>query len=125
MPGKHALVADEPGYAGGTDTGAAPIDLMAASLASCKAVTLRMQADRHGWPLEGATVEVVHRRVSARSLGEASRGCVDLMECEIELEGDALTVQQRQRLLKLSANCWVQHALERPVRVASRLAGEA
>jgi len=122
MPQGHHLIADEPEYAGGTQRGAAPIDLMAAALASCKAVTLRMQADRHGWPLEAATVHVTHRRLSARAAGEGQRGSVNLIDCRVVLQGEALTEQQQRKLLKLSAGCWVEHALKHGARVQTHLA---
>ncbi len=120
--GGHEIQADEPVYAGGGGKGPAPIDLMTGALAACKALTLRMQADRHGWPMTGAVVKATHRRVNARELGEGAKGSVDLIECEITLEGDELTAKQRQKLLALADSCWVQHALRTPTRITSRLA---
>jgi putative redox protein len=54
----HTLTADEPESAGGTDTGANPQELLAASLASCTAITVEMYADRKGWDLGAVSVEV-------------------------------------------------------------------
>lgn len=47
----HRVLADEPSAAGGTDTGATPLELLASGLAACTAITLRMYADRKGWDL--------------------------------------------------------------------------
>lgn len=54
--GGHTIVADEPAALGGQGVGPAPYDLLLASLGACTAITLRMYADRKGWPLE--TLEV-------------------------------------------------------------------
>ncbi len=47
----HEIAADEPVERGGTDTGATPMELLLAALASCTIITLRMYAERKGWEL--------------------------------------------------------------------------
>jgi putative redox protein len=54
----RSLIVDEPEALGGTDTGPTPFDLLAASLASCIAITLRMYARRKDWKLGEVRVEV-------------------------------------------------------------------
>ena len=57
----HHLASDEPERRGGTNTGAAPFDLMLSALGACTAITLRMYADRKQWQL--GTVDVRLRLV--------------------------------------------------------------
>jgi len=54
--GGRDLVADEPPALGGQGAGFAPYDLLLASLGACTAITLRMYADRKGWPLESLDI---------------------------------------------------------------------
>jgi putative redox protein len=75
--GGHTLVADEPESLGGTDEGPTPYDYFLAALGGCTAMTLRMYADRKGWPLESVTVRLSQDRIHA----------TDCEECETEKAG--------------------------------------
>src|SRR6478672_9595063 len=54
----HHLNADEPKEHGGDDSGPSPQELLAASLASCTAVTMEMYAKRKGWDIGNVEVAV-------------------------------------------------------------------
>ncbi|WP_038345834.1 OsmC family protein [Acinetobacter sp. A47] len=56
--GTHQFLTDKPEQFGGHDTGPAPYDLLAASLASCTMITLRMYAQHKQIDLGEFTVEV-------------------------------------------------------------------
>jgi len=101
--GGQQFIGDEPIAAGGTGLGPAPHDLLAAALAECTALTLRLYADRKGWPLEGVEVEVSHE---ARPQ-ETPR---DLFHRKVRLTG-ALDDEQRARLMEIAERCPVHRTL--------------
>ena len=62
MNGRHSIVTDEPACLGGTDTGPAPHELLAATLAACVSTMIALYATRKGWDIgeTGANVEYDH-----------------------------------------------------------------
>jgi putative redox protein len=58
--GGHLLRGDEPVSQGGGDTGPPPFGLLLSGLGACTAITLRMYAERKGWPLAGVDVELTY-----------------------------------------------------------------
>ncbi|WP_313503484.1 OsmC family protein [Kaistella carnis] len=56
--GKNKIITDETLDKGGQDKGFNPFELLAASLATCTAATLRMYIDRKGWSVPEIDVEV-------------------------------------------------------------------
>lgn len=123
IAGGHTLVADEPAAVGGTGSGPTPYDLLAASLGACTAMTLRMYADRKGWPLEEAHVRVRHRKAHAvddRATEDDATAKMDRLERELELYGP-LEPEQRERLAEIAARCPVHRTLDAGVRIETRL----
>ena len=118
----HALIADEPEAVGGTAAGPNPYGYLCAALASCTSMTLRMYADRKGWPLADVTTRVRHRKIHAEDCAECEsrEGRVDLLEREIELAGE-LDDGQRQRLLEIADLCPVHRTLSGEIAVRTEL----
>ena len=58
--GGHELRGDEPVDHGGADSGPAPFGLLLSGLGACTAITLRMYAERKGWPLTGVDVTLAY-----------------------------------------------------------------
>ncbi len=123
LAGGHALVADEPSSVGGTDAGPSPYDLLAAALAACTSMTLRMYATHKKIGLESATVRVRHGKIHAEDCVdcEKSDGRIDQFERELVLTGD-LTQVQRQRMLEIADRCPVHRTLHGEVNVRTALA---
>ena len=110
--GGFPLQVDEPERVGGTDTGPSPVELMRTALASCTSITLRMYADRKGWPLERIEVDVT-------SSSRRSEGVVHThFERRIRLVGD-LDDEQRARAIEIAGRCPVHRSLEGEVTIAT------
>jgi putative redox protein len=119
--GQHRLVADEPQPIG-DDTGPTPYDLLLAALGACTSMTVRMYANRKGWPLERVRVTLRHSRIHAQDCADCETriGSIDHIDRHIDLEGD-LDEAQRQRLLHIAERCPVHQTLTSEVDVATSL----
>ncbi len=118
--GGHQLIADEPAAVGGADSGPTPYDLLLAGLGACTAITVRMYADRKGWPLRQTTVRLRHRRIHAKDCAgcETRTGQLDQIVREMQFEGE-LTDEQRARLLDIAERCPVHRTLHSEVLVST------
>ncbi len=101
---EHRLIVDEPEEKGGTDHGPEPAELLAASLATCTAITIEMYADRKEWGL--GTVEVVV------DYEHATPDDPPIFDVTIKL-GAELTEENRDRLLVIAGKCPVHRTLKR------------
>jgi putative redox protein len=108
----HQMTVDEPLDAGGQDTGPDPQELLAASLASCTAITMEMYAARKGWDIGGVEVDVEY--------SPAERGCPTKFELVMRLPDD-LPEEQVERLRVIAAKCPVHRALDGEVMFLERI----
>jgi uncharacterized OsmC-like protein/alpha/beta superfamily hydrolase len=120
IAGGHELTADEPASVGGADSGPSPYELLLGALGACTAITVRMYADRRGWPLRHVTVRLRHERIHARDCAqcETAAGQLDHIKREIRFDGD-LTGEQRARLLAMAERCPVHRTLHSEVQVST------
>ncbi len=119
--GGYTLVADKPAALGRTEAGPTPYDYLLTALGSCSAITVRMYADRKGWPLQSVTVWLEHRRIHAKDCEECETksGRIDRIGLELELEGP-LDDAQRERLREIADKCPVKRTLDSEVLIESR-----
>ncbi|MUL64638.1 osmotically inducible protein C [Mycobacterium sp. CBMA 234] len=121
IAGGHRLTADEP-QPFGDDTGPSPYDLLLSALGACTSMTVRMYANKKGWPLEQVRVSLRHQKIHAKDCAdcENATGMIDHMDRELELIGD-LDDEQRQRLLEIAERCPVHRTLTSGVHVSTSL----
>jgi len=108
----HLLRSDEPREQGGADLAPSPQELLAASLASCTAITMEMYAERKGWDLGHVTVDCEFR--------VAERGSPTRFDLTLRLP-DHLSPEQVQRLQTIAAKCPVHRTLDGEVMFEERV----
>ena len=109
---KHRMTADEPEDMGGEDMGPSPQELLAASLASCTAITMEMYAKRKGWNVDGLAVGVDYQ--------PAERGAVTRFELIMKMPAH-LSDEQVRKLQVIAAKCPVHRTLEGEVAFDERV----
>ena len=108
---KFHLTADEPLDLGGDYEGATPVELVLAGLGSCKAITLKMYAERKGWNLTHVDVAISHQKINQQYQ----------ISVRLHLAGN-LTEDQRQRLLEVADKCPVHKLLKSEAQIETILA---
>jgi putative redox protein len=108
----HQLTVDERTEAGGGDAGPDPQELLAASLASCTAITMEMYAARKGWEIGEVEIGVEYT--------PAERGCPTRFELVVRIPED-LPAEQAERLRVIAAKCPVHRTLDGEVMFEERL----
>ena len=108
----HRLIADEPEGNGGDDTGPSPQELLAASLASCTAITIEMYATRKGWDIGDIAVDVDYE--------PSQRGSPTKFRMAVKFPKE-LPEEQRERLMQIAAKCPVHRTLEGEVMFEERV----
>lgn len=109
---QHQLAVDEPEDAGGTDTAPSPQELLAASLASCTAITMQMYAQRKGWDMSGVEVDCEY--------SPAERGCPTKFELVLKMP-DSMDDEQVERLRVIAAKCPIHRTLDGEVMFHERV----
>ena len=108
--GSHHLMSDVDASKGGGDSGPSPHEYLAAALASCTGMTLKMYAGRKSWGLENAIVTVNISRTDE----------VERFTRTISLVGN-LDAEQTARLLEIANKCPVHKALIGTIEIDTQL----
>lgn len=109
--GQHQIVADEPIDKGGKDTGFTPKELLASSLASCTAITLKMYADRKDWKTGEISVTVDLNENEDQSYAFCRK---------ISIQNE-LSVEQHKRILSVANACPVHKILSGTISIETQL----
>ena len=110
--GTNSLTSDESIDKGGNGEGFNPEQLLAASLASCTSITLRMYADRKGFAVDQIAVKVALARDIENSITRIDR--------QIIVTG-TLTSDERKRMLEIANSCPVHKILSNPIQIKTSL----
>jgi putative redox protein len=108
----HQLTVDEARERGGEDDGPNPEELLAASLASCTAITMEMYAQRKGWEIGSVEVDV--------EFTPAERGCPTKFGLVLRFPAD-LSEEQVASLRVIAAKCPIHRTLDGEVMFSERV----
>ena len=111
-PSGNMLIADEPIEKGGKNKGFSPKELLASALATCTSATVRMFADRKGWPLDEVYTEI--------ELEQNEKNNKTIITRKIKFTG-SLDEKQKGQLLTVANACPIHKILSHPIEIESYL----
>lgn len=112
VAGENTLITDEPVDKGGQNKGFNPFEILATSLASCTAATLRMYIDRKEWDVEKINVEVELENFPLTKRAIFKR--------DISFEGTNLDEEQLRRLHTIADACPVHKILTNDIEILTK-----
>jgi len=108
----HHFVVDEPISAGGKDLGPNPGELLSAALAACGTATLKMYAERKGWKLDEAIIEVDFENNRKENYTVFTK--------RIQIKGD-LDEEQKAKLREIAGKCPIHRILTGNIEIREEL----
>ncbi|HCA07201.1 OsmC family protein [Chryseobacterium sp.] len=109
--GENQIITDEPIDKGGQNKGFNPMEILATSLASCTAATLRMYIERKEWDIENISVEVELENFPLTKRAIFKR--------DISFEG-VLDDEQLKRLHTIADACPVHKILTNDIEILTK-----
>lgn len=111
--GQNNIIVDEPLDKGGLDLGFQPLELLAASLASCTVITLKMYADHKEWLIDSFDIDVMIEQSEDKKLTKFVR--------KISFEGQ-LDEKQQARIVAIANACPIHKILHSQITIDTVLA---
>lgn len=112
VAGENTLITDEPLDKGGGNKGFNPFEILATSLASCTAATLRMYIDRKEWNIDTINVEVELENFPLTKRAIFKR--------DITFEGTILDEEQIKRLRAIADACPIHKILTNDIEILTK-----
>jgi putative redox protein len=112
IAGENTIITDEPIDKGGQNKGFNPFEILATSLASCTAATLRMYIDRKEWDVENINVQVDLENFPLTKRAVFTR--------DITFEGADLDEEQLKRLHTIADACPIHKILTNEIEILTK-----
>ena len=113
IAGENKIITDEPLAQGGGNKGFNPYEILATSLASCTAATLRMYIDRKGWDIPQINVEVDLENYPQTKTAQFAR-VIDFGTSEISED-------IKDRLFKIADACPIHKILTNNIEILTKI----
>ena len=113
VAGENTLITDGPLDKGGQNKGFNPVAILATSLPSCTAATLRMYIERKEWNVEKVNVEVELENFPLTKRAVFKR--------DITFEGTDLDEEQLKRLRTIAYACPVHKILTNEIEILTKI----
>ncbi|UQB70008.1 OsmC family protein [Epilithonimonas zeae] len=113
IAGENTLITDEPVDKGGGNKGFNPFEILATSLASCTAATLRMYIDRKGWEIPMINVEVDLENYPQTKTAQFCR-IIDFGNTEISED-------IKDKLFKIADACPIHKILTNDIEILTKI----
>ncbi len=112
VAGENIVITDEPVDKGGGNKGFNPFEILATSLASCTAATLRMYIDRKEW-----NIDTIHVEVELENFPLTKRA---IFKRDITFEGIIPDEEQMKRLRTIADACPVHKILTNDIEILTK-----
>ncbi len=103
----HSFIADVPKDEGGSELGPSPHELLLGSLGACTSMTVKMYAERKGWPVKEVVVTLREEKIPDPENGSRT---IPRIVRDVKLTGD-LTDEQVDSLKAIADKCPIHKLL--------------